>query len=466
MAPNRINARWLRFILAPLALAALALLGGCGGGSGAPNNPFAPPPPVPGPLSILPSTATVFSNTPEILTITGGIPPYFVVSSNTAILPVGASVSNGPIVLLPANVLADTVVLITAQDSAGARTTATVTVKPSPIFNTLTITPASAACGANTICSGQTATAKVTVTGAGGVGIPNRQVRFDVVSGAFAIQSNDPANPLVSTLTVVSDQFGVAQVIIQANANAPTQPALLRATELTTGNQQTAQFTIVQTINGQAVLSVVPDSATITGTDTATCSSNFRIDYYIYGGTPPYTVVSTFPSAVTLVNAIVLAPGLPFSVITNGTCVNPLVFSIRDAIGLQTTATLNNIPGTAPPPAPPPPPPPNVRISPSSYTATSDGVATPSSGGSCPGPFTFVVQDGTPPYNVAAAPPAGQPVPTVSPPVVTTSPGTVTISPPINSPIPSGASFTYNILVGDSSSPQTTDSATIRCTTP
>ena len=36
---------------------------------------------------------------------------------------------------------------------------------------------------------------------------------YKVVDGDFAIQSNDPANPLVSTLTVVSDQFGVAQVI-------------------------------------------------------------------------------------------------------------------------------------------------------------------------------------------------------------------------------------------------------------
>src|SRR5207244_6513941 len=160
-------------------------------------------PATPGTRSILHPSAAVYSNTPAILTITGGVPPYFVVSSNTAILPVGASVTNGSIVLLPANVLADTAVLITAQDSAGTRTTATVTVRPAPIFNTLTVTPASAACGANSICSGQTATAKVIVTGLGGVGIPNRQVRFHVVSGAFAIQSNDPSNPLVSTLTVV-----------------------------------------------------------------------------------------------------------------------------------------------------------------------------------------------------------------------------------------------------------------------
>src|SRR3989442_12307049 len=340
MAPNRINARWLRSVFTLLALATLASMGGCGGGSGAPNNPFAPPPTAPGPLSILPSSATVYSNTPAILTITGGVPPYFVVSSNTAILPVGASVTNGTIVLLPANVLADTAVLITAQDSAGTKATATVTVRPAPIFNSLTVTPASAACGANSICSGGTATARVTVTGAGGVGIPNRQVRFDVVTGAFAIQSNDPANPLVSTLTVVSDQFGVAQVIIQATAGVPTQPALLRATELTTGNQQTAQFTIVQTINGSAVLSVVPSDVTITGPDKVTCSSGFRIDYFIYGGTPPYTVAATFPNAVTLVNSTVLGAGQPFTAITHGTCVNPLGFTIPDSTGLPTTAPL------------------------------------------------------------------------------------------------------------------------------
>src|SRR5205809_155778 len=226
MAPNRLNAQWLRLTLATLALGALAILSGCGGGSGAPNNPFAPPPTTPGPLSILPAAPTVFSNTPATLTITGGVPPYAVFSSNTAVLPIGASITSGTVVLLPGNVLADTVVAITAQDSAGTKVSTNVTVKPAPIFNTLTITPASAACGSNSICSGQTATAKVTVTGAGGVGIPNRQVKFEVVTGAFAIQSNDPAHPFVSTLTVVSDQFGVAQVIIQATAGVPTQPAL------------------------------------------------------------------------------------------------------------------------------------------------------------------------------------------------------------------------------------------------
>ncbi len=111
----------------------------------------------------------------------------------------------------------------------------------------------------------------------------------------------------------------------------------------------------MQTIDGSAVLSVVPATATITGAYINQCSSGFRVDYYIYGGTPPYTVTSTFPQAVALIGTPVLVEGGAFMAITNGTCVNPLVFTIVDATGLQTTATLINQPGTTTPPGPTPP---------------------------------------------------------------------------------------------------------------
>jgi hypothetical protein len=444
MAPTRLTECTLRLVFGTFALAILALLGGCGGGSGAPNNPFAPGPVAPGPLSILPAAPTVYSNTPATLTITGGVPPYFVVSSNVQVLPLGASVTNGTIVLLPANVLSATAVVITAQDSAGTKTQATVTVQPSPIFNTLTITPASTACGVNTLCSGQSGTASVTVTGPGGVGIAGRQVRFDVVSGAFAIQTTDPAHPLVSTLTVVSDQFGVAQAIIVATAGAPTQPAQLRATELTTGNQQTAQFTIVQTINGSTVLSVVPSTVTITGPDTSTCSSGFRTDYFIYGGTPPYRVTSTFPNSVILVNPVVLASGQPFTAITNGSCVNPLVFSIVDAVGLQTTATLINNPGTSAPPT-------NVEalqaFPPTQNVAGCSGKT-----------ISELITGGTPPYNITVQVPGAAAVPTIAAP---STPGYALIS---------GFDATvgvYNFFVADSGATGSTQQTTtfkINCT--
>src|SRR5271165_2262834 len=137
MAPNRLNARCLQAAFATLALAALALLGGCGGGSGAPNNPYAKQPAPPGPLLIVPSTITVYANTPASLTILGGVAPYFVVSSDPTVLPVGSSTSVGTIVLLPGNVVASEAVFITVTDSAGTQVQATATVQPAPIFNTL-----------------------------------------------------------------------------------------------------------------------------------------------------------------------------------------------------------------------------------------------------------------------------------------------------------------------------------------
>ena len=440
MVVNRLTARWLRWIFTCFALAGLAFLGGCGGGSGAPNNPFKPVPPAPTAVSILPPTSVAYSNTPTTLTVSGGVPPYTVVSNNSAILPVAQANTTGTIVLLPANVVSDTAVIITVRDSIGQTATATVTVKAAPIFNTLTITPNSSACGANSICSGQSATAKVTVTGPGGAGIPNRQVRFDVVSGAFSIHTTDPANPFVSTLTVVSDQFGVAQVILQAAAGVPTQPAQLRATDVTTGFQQTAQFTIVQTINGSAILSVIPSDITFLGADTTQCSNNFRGDYFIFGGQPPYQVSATPPGAVFFQNVPVTTQGGFFTVISNGTCTTAagITLIIVDATGVQTTATFHNLPGTTPPT--PPTPPATLVVVPASVT-----------GANCNGSnsFGFAIGGGTPPFNVAAGPVVMQP--TVN------DKGTFTVQPSIN---PGG---TVSIGVVDSGSPQQAASASITC---
>jgi hypothetical protein len=440
MSRNPMNTPWLRPIFALLAFAGLLALGGCGGGSGAPNNPFAPVTPAPGPLFVLPPAATVYSHTPATLTVSGGLAPYSAFSSNATIMPVAQSVNGSTVVLLANDVSADVTTVITIKDAIGQTATSTVTVRAAPIFNTLTITPARTACGTNTVCSGETATASVTVTGAGGAGIPNRAVRFDVVSGAFAIQSSNPAQPLVATLTTVSDANGKAQVILQAAVNVATQPAVLRATEVATGNSITGTFTIVQSTDGAAILSVVPPTATINGADTASCTSGFRVDYFIYGGTPPYRVSSTFPTAVTLINSVVNTAGGSFSAITNGACVNPLVFTIVDATGRQITAQLINIPGTAAPPTPPTPPTvPALVISPATQAVTS-----------CFGKTVhFLVTGGTAPYSIAViTPPASASV----------SSGDVSVS-----GFSSGAS-TITVVVVDQSSPQKTVTGTVTCT--
>ena len=116
MAPNRMIARWLRTALALFALGGLLALSGCGGGSGAPNNPYQPGPATPGPLSILPPIVTAFSNMPLTLTISGGAPPFSIVSRNRAGLPVVSAV-NGTIGLLPGDVTTDTEVTMTVPDA-------------------------------------------------------------------------------------------------------------------------------------------------------------------------------------------------------------------------------------------------------------------------------------------------------------------------------------------------------------
>src|ERR1700687_3333539 len=281
MASNSMSNKWLRPVLALCALAGLLALGGCGGGSGAPNNPFATKPVTPGPLFVLPPTAVVYSHTPATLQVSGGAPPYQAFSSNSAVLPVAQNVDAGVVVLVAGEVAADTPAIITVQDAIGQTATSSVTVRPAALCSGLTVVPSRTVCGANAVCSGDTATATVQVTGIAGAGIPNRQVKFDVVMGAFGIQSSNPAQPLVSSLTVVSDANGTARVVLQATVNVATQPAQIRATDLTTGNSVTASFTIVQQTDGSAILSVVPATATITGPDKVTCSAGVRVAYFI-----------------------------------------------------------------------------------------------------------------------------------------------------------------------------------------
>jgi hypothetical protein len=442
MAPNVINSNWLRPTLALCALAGLLALGGCGGGSGAPNNPFAPGPVVVGPLFLLPANAVVYAHSAATLQVSGGAPPYQAFSSNSGVLPVAQNVDTGIIVLIPGDVAADTPVTITVQDAISQTATSSITVRPAPLFNTLTVVPSRTVCGTNAVCSGDLATATVQVIGMGGAGIPNRQVKFDVILGAFAIQSSNPAQPLVSSLTVVSDATGSARVVLQAAVNVPTQPAEIRATDLTTGNSVTASFTIVQQTDGSAILSVIPATATITGPDNAHCSTGVRIDYFIYGGTPPYHISPTFPDAVLLVSSTVNFSGGSFEAITNGACVNPLTFTIVDAIGRQTTAQLVNNLGTTP--APPPPSGP-IQVTPPQFPTLGTTICAVGTN------YGFTITGGTPPFSVAS--PGGN----VTPNPVTTSPGSFTVN---GFAANSGS---HTIFIGDASVPPKSASATVNC---
>jgi hypothetical protein len=383
---ERLPTTWLRPALTILGLAGLLALSACGGGSGAPNNPYVAPPTTPA-LSVQPSTVTAYSGVPVTVTVTSGVAPFYAFSGNSTVLPVVQNVAGNTIVLLPSKVTADTPVTITVQDSAGQTAQVTVNVVASSILNTLTFAPSGTDCKTN-LCSGQTGTATVIAVGPGGAPLVARPIRFDVVYGPFAIATSNPAAPLVQTLTIATDSTGTAVASIQANVNATTQPAQIRATDVTSGQQQIANFTVVNnTVAGGSPLTVIPGTATITGPDKTTCSSGFRTDYYIYGGNPPYTVSSTFPGGIVLVNSTVSVSGGFFETITNGTCVNPLTFTIVDSAGKQTTALLINAVGTTPPPTPVP-----LVISPETQS------------GACSATFAVTVTGGQPSYNVTATP--------------------------------------------------------------
>ncbi|MCC7327002.1 MAG: hypothetical protein IT521_09395 [Burkholderiales bacterium] len=454
MAQRRLTA-WLRPALALLGFAGIVLLAGCGGGSGAPNNPYEPPPPIIPPLKLLPGNLSLYPGTPVTLTVYGGVAPYRAFSTDPTILPVAASVSGDTVVLSANNVTATTSVGITVQDAVGTVSLPVpVAVNPAPLLpSNITVTanpnPACASDG-NNLCSGSTGTASVKVTGAGGAGIKGRSVKFDVVQGSFSIVSTNPAQPLVSTLTVVTDANGDAVVVLSVPANTPTQTGIVRATDVTSGNQVTGSFNILQmTING-AVLSILPTgNTTITGPDNQTCSSGVSVTNFIFGGTPPYQVGINFPGAATLSGVPVLTNGGAFSTTTNGTCFINLTYVVTDANGLTIPGgsypTVTNELGENPPA---PPPPTAIVVTPGAIARNN---CVPSN------TFQFIATGGTTPYSAVVAATTSPTSPVLSPQTGLAQGQAVSVS-----GLTSPSITTINVI--DASNPVQSGTVTIDCT--
>ncbi len=395
---------WAAFALAAIAVA------GCGGGGA--SNPFAPPPAAPA-FVVRPSTVEATSGTPVTITVVSGVGPFLAFSSNPGVLPVTQAVTGAAITVTPNAVSAATTVTLTIRDALGREAPVGVNVSPGTVLNAVQVTPlANTACGSASppapvpVCSGDTASISTLVRNAGVTPVAGRQVRFDVVQGAFAFSLNAAGTSTAPSTTAITDQNGIANAVIKVAEGVTSQVAIVRATDTITGNRVDTVFTIVQQINGQAILSVVPDGYVGQAFYKGECGGTSG-DFLVYGGQPPYTVRSSLPNAVQLsYNGVVADPvivprsGDRFRASTQfqtGCTGYKASIVITDANGRNFTVTYEEKEGTNDRPTPP---------APATLTLTPGSVTLVATGGNCGGrSVVFTATGGTPGYTFSSSEP-------------------------------------------------------------
>jgi hypothetical protein len=364
------------FARALLALATLVIVAACGsGGVG--------PPPVndPAAISVLPkhegdclNTVTnvtcqpviAYSGLPTTFTITGGTGSYIVSSTNQAIIPVSGTITGQTLTVIPNPVVSETSVNVTARDTGSTPpTTVQVLVRPGTVSNTITIAPASSAC-APAVCSGGDAVVSATIS-QGGIPLPARGVRFDVISGDVRFITSPAGQPEATALSVstTTDETGVARARLRALDTAANQTAIIQVTDLGTGAFHRTTVLVARATSTETGFFTVPTSITYTGPNNATCASGITSEVFIFGGTPPYRISNSQPTAFNVNTTQVNASGGSFRVTPTGIC-GEATIGVTDAANRTTTMTVRNQPGSNPAPTPAP-----LTVAPTSVTLSS-----------------------------------------------------------------------------------------------
>ena len=340
------------FARALLVIASLLALASCGSGAVGPvvNDPSK--------ITIMPgsdgTTATLYSGLPTTFTITGGNGTYIVSSSNQAIVQVSGPLAGNTLTVIPNPVLADTTLTLTARDT-GTTSPATVSlvVRPGTVSNTITVTPGSSACSP-AVCSGGDAVVTATIA-QGGIPLPARGVRFSVVSGDIRFITSPAGLPETTALSVdtTTDETGAARARMRANDTAANQTAIIQITDLGSGAYQRSTVLVARTTATQSAYFTVPESVTFTGPNNQTCASGISSEVFVFGGTPPYTISNSAPSAFTTNTNVVGFSGGSFRVTPTGICADNVAIGVTDAAARTITVTLTNKVGSAAVPAPP-----------------------------------------------------------------------------------------------------------------
>jgi len=348
-------------------IAAAALLGSCGGGGAS------SPGPVGGSPQILPNSGTLYAGVEYQFTVGGGRPPYFLSSSEPALLPVPTSITGNFFNVIPANPgVIDTglepedlpvrSVTITSRDAIG-NTAATVGVQVAVNFMTGYGTTFFSNCPTTTgACAGGETLVTLLAT-INGNRYGNRAYKFEVLRGPFywvfpnsQNQGGAIAGNVIQTNT---DHAGVARVIFQVNQNVGTQLGVFRVTDVATGASTTQVFTITG-VPLTGTLTILPDQFTFTGRDSATCGTG-TADFFVFDGTPPYSAVSSSPNlTVTGIDANGTAttpatsssqPGhFRFSATNPFVCLADATIVVTSANNSRGTVTVTTEAGSAAPP--------------------------------------------------------------------------------------------------------------------
>lgn len=303
-------------------------------GSGAVSGPL----PAPGPITITPSTAVLYSGQPTTFEIQGGTGTYSVTSSDQATIPVVSSIGH-TLTIVPRAVNAESpVTLIVTDDVHSSQVTASLTVRPTTVQNTVSVTPTSDACRPG-VCTGGDAEVAASLS-INGQPIASSPVRFEVLSGP-ALFNGQP------TFTTTTDAAGRARATIQIAPSVPTQTIQLRIVDIRSGSFQTASLQAVQT----PAFFVTPQTITFSGTDSTRCAgagAGATATVAIFGGSPPYRIIGG-SSTLIFTRDVIPANGETFDIIPTGACFTSQPVSILDSAGHTVSVTVSNNRGTAAP---------------------------------------------------------------------------------------------------------------------
>ena len=152
--------------------------------------------------------------------------------------------------------------------------------------------------------------------------------------------STNPAQPLVPTLTVATDSNGNATVVLSVPANTPTQTGIIRATDVTSGNQITGNFVIQQiTVGGADARRPAAREYHDHRTRQHALLERRHGDQLHLRRHAAVPGRGEFPAARSRCRGTpVLTSGGAFTTTTNGSCFINLTYVITDATGLTIPA--------------------------------------------------------------------------------------------------------------------------------